>query len=669
MSNYFPTPAYFDRMPIDISFVFEKDCPAGNHGFLKCDGENFRFEDGSLGKFWGVIFNGAACFPTHEYADKVANRLAMAGVNMVRFHQMDGEWHRPNIYQPYAGPLLTSTRKFSEESMERLDYLISALKKRGIYISVDMKTFRKYKSGDGVKFADLMEDTARGYSMYDPVMIELQKEACTNFWNHFNPYTGLLYKDDPVFATCNIVNENDLFTDYSGRIRYHRIPYYDDMFRDLFAQWLKEEGITDYDPYNCPLYSKDEPMVTFRRVLTERFYLTMRQHLLDLGVKIPISGTNWLKSDAMVQASAINDFTDHHYYFYDWSWGEFEKTTFHRSITSLPCQMTGMARSKLANKPSFMTEWDIPWPNSYRAEGAPYFAALACLQNISGMTIHTYSYGTFTDRIDRIGKESCSPTLGGVPYREGVFSCWNDPAKFGLFYHSSLMMRRGDVSPAKKMVGLTVDHPASRYIEKYQPMIERHRVCSVVGDTTGVDEVHEDTWTYPEENPNIIVSDTGELYRDVKKRIGIIDSPRTKIAYGFLGKTGPVQMKRGDLNINLNNMGIDCYTDFAVVALSSLNDDPIEKSNHMLLSTIGRARNTGAQFDGEKLIDFGHAPIVSEVIDAKIRIRTDHQDLRVWAINNDGYYQGWVQSTWNDGWLEFHVGPQYPSNYYLIQAE
>ena len=38
--------------------------------------------------------------------------------------------------------------------------------------------------------------------------------------------------------------------------------------------------------------------------------------------------------------------------------------------------------------------------------------------------------------------------MGGVPYREGIFSVWNDPAKFGLFYHSALMLRRGDVQPA-----------------------------------------------------------------------------------------------------------------------------------------------------------------------------------------------------------------------------
>ena len=58
MSNYVPTPAYYDRMPVDTSFVFKNERPAGKHGFLKVDGDNFRFEDGTLGKFWGVMFNG-----------------------------------------------------------------------------------------------------------------------------------------------------------------------------------------------------------------------------------------------------------------------------------------------------------------------------------------------------------------------------------------------------------------------------------------------------------------------------------------------------------------------------------------------------------------------------------------------------------------------------------
>ena len=76
MSRYIPMPAYIDRMPVDISFVFEDEKPAGKHGFLKVDGRSFKFEDGTVAKFWGTNFNGAGCFPEHAYAEKLAKRLA-----------------------------------------------------------------------------------------------------------------------------------------------------------------------------------------------------------------------------------------------------------------------------------------------------------------------------------------------------------------------------------------------------------------------------------------------------------------------------------------------------------------------------------------------------------------------------------------------------------------
>ena len=41
-----------------------------------------------------------------------------------------------------------------------------------------------------------------------------------------------------------------------------------------------------------------------------------------------------------------------------------------------------------------------------------------------------------------LGKEVSSSAIG-VPYREGIFSTWNDPAKFGLFCHAALITRRG----------------------------------------------------------------------------------------------------------------------------------------------------------------------------------------------------------------------------------
>ena len=98
MSRYIPMPAYYDDMPVDISFLFEDEKPAGKHGFLKTDGEDFRFEDGTLGRFWGVCVNGGANFPSHDYAEKFSHRLAMTGCNLVRLHQLDAEWNNPNIF-------------------------------------------------------------------------------------------------------------------------------------------------------------------------------------------------------------------------------------------------------------------------------------------------------------------------------------------------------------------------------------------------------------------------------------------------------------------------------------------------------------------------------------------------------------------------------------------
>ena len=674
MSKYIPTPAYHDRMPVDISFVFDQERPAGKHGFLKVDGDQFRFEDGTPAKFWGVMFNGGANFPTHEYAQQVARRVAMTGCNIVRLHQLDAQWCVPNIYQMYAGPRLDDTRHMCPESLERLDYLIYCLKQEGIYLTIDMLTYRKFKSGDGVKYADQLADAARFYSMYDPVMVQLQKEYMTDLWEHYNPYTGLKYKDDPVFVMCTIISENNLFYDRSVRKDYVRIPYYDNMFRDLFNDWLQEQGI-EYDAYGCDLFTEDQPMVDFKMYLSEKYYNEMMEHARSIGVKVPTVVTNWLHVNAEVALGKHSDFTDMHRYMSDWHWSEHEKVSSHMCITDYESVLGKMGRVKIHGKPVFFSEWDLTWPNSYRALGTPHMAAVACLQDWSGMTIHTYSYSNFLDRIQILGKESSSNSVGSIAYRDGYFSIWNDPAKINLFYHAALMLRRGDVKPAKKLVGAKFNEPLTKLTTKaFDSLIERHRIVTVLDDTdtTGIDEIVKDTDVIPREQPKRIVSDTGELWRDLSRSFGAVDSPRTKMLYGRLGRYNAEDTRdraRLDLAIDLTDMRVDCLTDFAVVALSSLTDDPINQSPHMLLSTIGRARNSGAQFDGEKMLDIGHAPIVSEVIEADIAIRTNQEHLWVWAVNAEGYYAGRLDTTYEDGWLKFHVGDHFPASHYLIVAE
>ena len=672
MPRYIPTYWYPDRMPVDISWVFENEKPAGKHGFCKVKGDKFEFEDGTPARFWGVIFNGACCFPDHAYAEGVARRLAQAGCNIVRFHQMDAEWATPNIFRLTAGKRMKDTRHFDPECMERHDYLIKCLKEQGIYIVTDVTTYRKFKSGDGVHDADLLSDNMKGVALYAPDMIELQKEYAYNYWNHVNQYTGVAYKDDPQFVLLDITNENDLFSEYSASKLYHKSStYYEDMFRDMFAAWLKEEGI-EYDAYGCKLFNLDKPMIDFRIHLSKQYYEGMYKYLREeVGVKIPLCGTNWSKRGGLIKSQENMDFQDGHHYYYDWKWGEYEKTTFNRSLTELPnSRLAGSCSTRIHGQPFFMTEWDMPWPNSYRAEAPIWFPALALFQGWSGMTIHTYAYGFNLSHLDLLGKEASSSTIGSVPYREGIFTCWNDPSKFGLFYHGALMTRRGDVQQAKKTIGAKVTDYSQNPTNLPATAMEFHRVDSVLDttDTSDLDEILPIETKYPREKANYIVSDTGELWRDVSKRIGAVDTPKTKAVYGFLGNA--LANKIGDDGgVQLNGLSVKCNTDFATIAISSLTEESIENSDCLLMTTVGRSRSRGAQFDGEKLLDFGTGPIEVEVIDAEIKLKTNVEGLRIWSVNSDGYYIGQLEKEYEDGWVKFHVGPNYPGMYYLIMQE
>ena len=157
-----------------------------------------------------------------------------------------------------------------------------------------------------------------------------------------------------------------------------------------------------------------------------------------------------------------------------------------------------------------------------------------------------------------------------------------------------------------------------------------------------------------------VLSDTKELYRNLKKRIGWIDSPNTKAVYGLLGKEG---------NISLTNLKINVKTDFATVAISSLTTEPIKSSANLLLTAVGRADNTNSKYnkDHTKQLDVGEGPIQVEIIEATIEIETDKRTLRVMAINPQGFITGYIPSEYIDGIFRFEIGKEYQSMYYLIQ--
>ena len=58
-----------------------------------------------------------------------------------------------------------------------------------------------------------------------------------------------------------------------------------------------------------------------------------------------------------------------------------------------------------------------------------------------------------------------------------------------------------------------------------------------------------------------------------------------------------------------------------------------------------------------------------EVIEAEIRIKTECKNLKVWSVDNEGFFKGTIPSEYKDGVLKFSIGKEFESMYYLIQEQ
>src|SRR5262245_35706825 len=116
---------------LDFSQMGFTEVPAGKHGrVIATPSGQFAFRDSPAQsrRFYGVNFCFNAQYPEHEQADRIAERLTRVGYNAVRIHHYEGELVQG---QPDSTSL-------NPEKMDRLDYFVAALIRRGIYLTTDL---------------------------------------------------------------------------------------------------------------------------------------------------------------------------------------------------------------------------------------------------------------------------------------------------------------------------------------------------------------------------------------------------------------------------------------------------------------------------------------------------------------------------------------------------
>lgn len=219
------------------SLAFLNHVPAGKFGPVRV-GDDGHFHAGKDRiRFLGVNVCFGATVPDAQPAGPIAARMAKFGVNVVRFHHMDGYAFPGGIVRRGGG-----SGELDPQAMERLSNFVAQLKAHGIYANLNLLVSRAFRAGDGLpaEIDSLDWKLRHTVAMYYAPMIELQKQYARDLLTHRNPETKLRFAEDPAVAFVEINNENGLLMHWlSGDLDALPGSLGDDLARQ-WNGWLKE---------------------------------------------------------------------------------------------------------------------------------------------------------------------------------------------------------------------------------------------------------------------------------------------------------------------------------------------------------------------------------------------------------------------------------------------
>ena len=576
--------------PLVVDFSKFIPAPAGQFGFVRPKDGHLVFENGGRARFYGTGFIKDWC-PPKDQAPAIAEAFARGGINLVRLHGMDAMDPDKTIFDKTS----PKTDRLDPDKMDRLDFLVSELKKRGVYVDLNLLTKRHYKSADGVQDVDHLPQGGKAISMFDPTMIQLQKDYDKLILTHKNPYTGLAYKDDPVVAMLEIVNECSLMDlDFGGGLPKN----YDEALNNLFLQWCDENKIDrPKERYAALVKKKAELAARFAEATEKKYFDDQFAYLThDLGIRIPISGTSTDGTYGERRAQFETTLFDRHAYWDHPSGGWDPFCIFNNKpmtkVVSKWNMLDYLLGSRVAGKPFMVSEWNTCWPNDYVGEGPLIIGTYAGYNDWDASMI----FGT-----------------GGLAWNtnmHGTFDSENKPHVMLPLMATAFAFYRGDVTPGPIVAINANKVPANASLIRRFSRVELFTKQCVLVDS-------DEKATRPPEKgaddlPSEYKTDDGQIdWTEAGKFV--LNTARTQAVLGFVSGD-PVSTK--DLTVTTG-------APFAQVIVTSLNDEPIASAPRLLLSATARAENAGQVFRAFRkgLEKLGAGPILMEPTKAKIELR------------------------------------------------
>lgn len=649
----------------DLTFLL--DAPAGKEGFISIKDGHLVKPNGERLRIWGVNLTGwtrgSTLLPPKKEAPLWATTLARFGINCVRFHfldlptRTDEEQAKRQRPEGLIDRNQNHTQSFDPVQIDRLDYFVAELKKRGIYTNLNLNVGRTYKEGDQVPDYDVISHS-KGMTFIGKRLLELQRDYARQLLTHFNPYTKSEYRNEPAVAIVEIVNENSIFefwfrnwlrgeqTADSPRIQLDFTPHYGQVLDKMYNHWLEENrsakeiaeirkqaGVSEGEM--IPRLRRED----FSETPTERFYaeaaflthvektffLDMKKYLTEnLGVKSLIVGcadhTYWIPNQPMLQSTSLMDIVDGHVYWqHPAIWGKRNTPMVNDPLDST---IIKLSRSAFAGKPYTVSEVNHPNPNEYASEMIPILAAYGAFQDWDGIFFYTFEPKAEED---------------WEHYVVDNFDITLDPVKMIQMAVGALLFSRPDVKPHQETVTRSYDteqiNEAMRMPESARPYFTPgFAVSTSLRHGLRIESLHEkQTEPYAKEIDVPYISDTGELAWHVSKEKGglvTIDTDRTQALVGFVKNN----------QLETRHLAAEVENNFCSITLSSLDSKPIARSELLLLTACSKFENTGTKWNTRRTLweTWGTGPTLIEPVKGWLVLKDLEGPTEIRVVPLDG---------------------------------
>ncbi|MDD2600247.1 MAG: cellulase family glycosylhydrolase [Kiritimatiellae bacterium] len=618
------------------------DAPAGRDGFIAVKGAHLVKPDGSRFRIWGVNICSSACFPEKESAVAMADQLAKIGFNCIRFHYFDSKW------SPLFDKGADNTRSLNEDALDRMDFFIAELKKRGIYVNINLNVARSYREGDGVRDYDKL-GFAKASTYFNPQLIKLQQEYARQLLTHKNKYTGNDYCNEPAVATIEILNENSLLTAWhQGRLdgihepdggTWSPIPKsYADELTSLYNQWLQESQSTETiatlrkeagvgDNTLLPRLTKEtRPKPSGLRFCIEmnfyaevelKFFAGMKKFLKgELGVKAPLAGcadhNHYSPCYQHVVSTAVLDIIDGHGYWQHPDLARKPPRCENTPMVNKPLESLAakISRTPIHNKPFTVSEVNHPFPHEFACEGFPILSSYALFHDWDGIYWFTWSNWNRSE-------------AGEIP-ENAFFSLYCDPVKVANLMACGLMWHQLGVTKARETLVRNYTQEARADSQSINDAKERPFFTSGFDKSLALRHALRCSF-YEQEKPitaasenkqGAFTTDTGEIiWSGYEKNKGLVtvNAPATEALIGYV-KSNACETRH--IKPNIQN-------EFCSIMLVPMDGKPIDSSEKLLLAMTGWCGNKNMLWDDQRkgLEEWGIAPTQIQPVTGSITLR------------------------------------------------